>query len=292
MLKSPAKLNLGLSLTGRRDDGYHFLESLFWPINFCDEMNIQPAKSASVIYQWKEDSPFKKPELLQNEHTLLGKLLEGYFGWKPKQAYAVTIRKRIPIGAGLGGVSSNLGTLLRFLIEQQELSFVEAETLAERAGADVPFFLKPLPSWVTGIGERRFEISLDEQIKKQIFFLLVVFPFEVPTPQIFSKFRELKIPFSQKSQLDLLEPLNTTKLQEMLKICKNDLEQIVCSKFPVVSGVIERLASTAGFYTGLSGSGATCFSAYLSEEERDKAAKEIDSFCRGHLCKIVLAETF
>ena len=112
MLKSPAKVNLGLQIVGRRSDGYHLLESLFWPLNFCDDIEIEPAPSNSVELLWTSDAPVPFPSLLQNEGNLVGKLMLGHFGWKPKNPWRIVIRKRIPLGGGLGGLSSNVGTVL------------------------------------------------------------------------------------------------------------------------------------------------------------------------------------
>lgn len=292
MLKSPAKINLGLALTGRRDDGYHFLESVFWPLNFCDEITLHKSTHSQVIYEWADDSPYKTPLLLQNEKTLLGKLLNGELNWKPPHPYSIHVKKRIPIGAGLGGVSSNVGTFLRFLVGQGELTPTQAEQIAVRAGADVPFFLEPNPSWVTGIGEERTQIRLLPETKVQLFFLLVVFPFSIPTPLIFSKYREKGPAFSPKTVFDSSKSYGVHQLRDFLNGRGNDLEPIVRTEFSGVSQVLDCLALTSRFYSGLSGTGSTCFAAFFSPEERLKASKEINQICRSLLCKTVFAETF
>lgn len=186
MLKSPAKVNLGLQIVGRRSDGYHLLESLFWPLNFCDDIELEPAPSNSVELLWTSDAPVPFPSLLQNEGNLVGKLMLGNFGWKPKNPWRIVIRKRIPLGGGLGGLSANVGTVLRFFVENGELSLETAAQLCQRIGADVLFFLNPAPSWITGTGEKISRLKVSSELLHELFFLLLCFPKGTSTPDLLS----------------------------------------------------------------------------------------------------------
>lgn len=292
MLLSPAKLNLGLRIVGRRPDGYHLLESLFWPINFADKISLQVSTENRVICQWAKDAAFSDVVLLQNEKNLVGQLLRGTQDWKPKNESTVRIEKRIPIGGGLGGVSSNVGTVLRHLQDQEEITKDQAERLALQFGADVPFFLNPRPSWVTGVGEVRSPLSLAPELKNSLFFLLVLFPFGTSTPELFQAFRERTFSFSPSIRMDTNRTWDFDALSQFLKSSKNDLETLVANQTPSISSALELLRLSQPLYSGLSGTGSTCFGIYSSTERRAEAAKEFEGFYRRVSCRIIFAETY
>jgi 4-diphosphocytidyl-2-C-methyl-D-erythritol kinase len=292
MWQAPAKLNLGLRIVGRRPDGYHLLESLFWPITFQDELRIEPSSQSSVSCAWTEDAPFKNVSLHQDKENLVGTLLLGGFGWKPSRGFSVDIKKKIPIGSGLGGVSSNVGTLLRYLCETNEITKTQSEVLARQAGADVPFFLNPTPSSVTGIGEFRNPLSFVPGTKERLYFLLILFPFATSTPLLFKSFREKNISFSPSTPIDIERTWDFKSLCSFLEFTKNDLESLAASETPELSRALESLRLTRPLYSGLSGTGSTCFSIYPSKEKRAEAAKELQKLCRDLPCRSVLAETY
>ncbi|NBX77255.1 MAG: hypothetical protein EBQ92_11920 [Proteobacteria bacterium] len=292
MWSAPAKLNLGLRIVGRRSDGYHLLESLFWPISFQDELLIQPSSLSSLSCAWSEDAVFRNVSLHQGEENLVGTLLLGGFGWKPSRGLSVEIKKRIPIGSGLGGVSSNVGSLLRYLCDQNEITQTQAEHLAKQAGADVSFFLNPTPSWVTGVGEVRNPLLLHPGTKDSFYFLLLLFPFATPTPLLFKLFRESNLPFSPSTPMDIKQTWDFISLHRFLECTKNDLEPLAASQSSEISRALESLRITGPLYSGLSGTGSTCFAVYPSKEKRAEAAKELQNLCRDLPCRSVLAETY
>lgn len=292
MLRSPAKLNLGLRITGRRPDGYHLLESLFWPITFCDDIEISASDTAKVESLWAVTAPFQTEALFQNKENLVGKILWGEGHPSATRKYNVAISKNIPVGAGLGGGSSNAGTVLSWLIERNEIARESALQLALRIGADVPFFLEPTPTWVQGIGEKRTVLKIEAGLENQIFFLLVLFPFSTSTPIIFESFRSQDIPFSSPSSFDAQKLLTFESFTEYLGTTQNDLQPIVAARSESIAKALDSLKLTDCLYSGLSGTGSTCFAVYSSQEKRKKAAKEFESFCRIYSCKTVFAETF
>ncbi|MFM8270619.1 MAG: 4-(cytidine 5'-diphospho)-2-C-methyl-D-erythritol kinase [Pseudomonadota bacterium] len=292
MQTAPAKLNLGLRIVGRRPDGYHFLESLFWPISFSDEITIKKSEKPCVSCAWSPEAPFKSVSLLQNEKNLVGRLVLGGLGWKPKDGLSVHIEKKIPIGSGLGGFSSNVGTVLRYLFEQKEITREEAEEMAVRLGADVPFFLNPAASWVTGIGEIRKPVPISAELKNQLFFLLVLFPFASSTPELFKKFREEDLPFSPSTPLDINANWDLDALNQFLKSAKNDLESLVSTESHPIASALELLRLSKPLYSALSGTGSTCFGIYLNKSQRLEASKELQKLCRDLHCRIVFAETY
>ncbi|NBT59645.1 hypothetical protein EBT16_12760, partial [bacterium] len=195
-------------------------------------------------------------------------------------------------GSGLGGVSSNAGTVLKYLTETKQLTLHESEMFAKQLGADVPFFLNPVPSWVTGIGEIRTPICFRPEIKSQLCFLLVLFPFPTSTPSLFQKYRDLSLPFSPPLKLDLTETWNFGSMVQFLKSTQNDLESLVASHSDPIHKALKSLRSSSPLYAGLSGTGSTCFAVFSSEKERADAAKELQAFCRDLNCRCVFAETY
>lgn len=291
MLKSPAKLNLGLRIVGRRPDGYHLLESLFWPINFFDEISLGQSDQLCVRYDWAEDAPFKQVTLFQDQETLVGQLLHNQKVFDEIKTQ-ILIKKRIPIGSGLGGISSNAGTLLNHFEPLLKKSDKSIESLALELGADVSFFLDPRPSWVTGIGEIINPLRLSPTIGSELFFILLLFPFCSSTPHLFSKYKDSGLPFSPSFDFDTNTVWDLAQLTHFLSKIKNDLEPIAEKEYPILKTGLEALRATNPIYFGLSGTGSTCFAVFANHEKRLKAAKEILSNCRQLSCKTVFAETF
>lgn len=282
MVLSPAKLNLGLEIVGRRaSDGYHEIQSLFWPITLGDEITVTPAPKVGVKCTWHPDTG-ETGALPQGQANLVYCALTSI-----KEPHHVAIRKRIPVGGGLGGGSSNAGTVLRVLGQPGD----DLTVTATRLGADVPFFLNPVPSWVTGIGEKRQALTLTPEVKGKTYFLLLLFPFSTITREIFDDFRQQALPFSQRKSGPPSE-LSFEMLQRYLANTKNDLTPIVASRSPAIAEALSLLKNLGGYYHALSGSGSTCYAIFDSPEAREKGAKGLADFCRIYHCRTVPAETY
>jgi len=149
---APAKINLFLRVTGRRLDGYHELDSVFVPVSIYDRLDIElrPARCSSVQLWCDSDA------VPADERNLAVRAANAFLAEFGIQAEVlINLHKEIPVGAGLGGGSSDAGAVLRMMAAlcgvDQSASLL---TVAMRLGADVPFFLNPTPSRVRGIGER------------------------------------------------------------------------------------------------------------------------------------------
>jgi 4-diphosphocytidyl-2-C-methyl-D-erythritol kinase len=151
-----AKINLGLSITDRRADGYHNLESVFYPIRLHDALELVESDelsftSSGLAIPGNADSNLcvKAYHLLAADFTL--------------PPVHIHLHKHVPIGAGLGGGSSDAAFFLKLMNDKFELSLSveQLETYAGRLGADCPFFIKNKPAFATGIGDQLQEIPLD-----------------------------------------------------------------------------------------------------------------------------------
>ena len=157
---APAKINLFLRVVGRRADGYHELDSVFVPVSLCDqvrvEIRVEPRSAAGTTIAMHCD----RDDLPAGEKNLAWRAADTFLGefgaeiHRPREV-AIDLRKEIPIGAGLGGGSSDAGAVLRMmaaLCRVDDLSRLARVALA--LGADVPFFLDPHVAHVGGVGER------------------------------------------------------------------------------------------------------------------------------------------
>lgn len=154
-VRAPAKLNLGLRIVGRRPDGYHLLESIFVPLDLADELTlrVEPARRTRVLLT-VEGGP---PELETDDRNLAVRAATAFFDSAGQPAEVqVTLTKKIPVGAGMGGGSSDAGSVLRALASghPQAVSAPRLAALAASLGADIPYFLDPRPALVRGIGEQ------------------------------------------------------------------------------------------------------------------------------------------
>jgi 4-diphosphocytidyl-2-C-methyl-D-erythritol kinase len=154
-LPAPAKLNLFLHVVGRRDDGYHLLQSVFALIDWCDTLHIE-RRADGRLQRHDLGTPLPADDLCLRAARLLQTESGTSFGAD------VSIDKRVPWGAGLGGGSSNAGTTLLALNRMWGLHWPRERllALALRLGADVPFFVGGDNAWVEGIGERLTPIAL------------------------------------------------------------------------------------------------------------------------------------
>lgn len=179
-LQSPAKLNLFLHVTGRRADGYHLLQSVFVPIDWCDTLHIQ-TRSDGKLQRIDLGPALPAEDLCLRAAYLLQRATGCSLGAD------IHIDKHVPWGAGMGGGSSNAACVLKALNQLWglRLSTAELAELGLKLGADVPFFIHGRPAWVEGVGERITPIDLPDDVLDTPLAVLKP-PVAIPTPAIFS----------------------------------------------------------------------------------------------------------
>ena len=254
--KAPAKLNLFLHITGRRDDGYHLLQSLFVPIALYDSLvfsqnALAQVRRISTIAEIPEDDDLVvKAARLLRAHVC-----------RPELGVDIELHKVIPSGAGLGGGSSDAATTLLALNQLWDLRLTKEELLplALQLGADVPFFLYAKPAIVEGIGERITQLSEDlgKRLNK-VHYVLFVPKLAIPTPSIF-KDPHLKRDSGQLSVSDLEFVLGDSK--QPWHYGRNDLESVACAQHPNLE-VMRQFLTDLGFEVRMSGAGSVFFAAY------------------------------
>lgn len=263
---APAKINIFLRITGRRPDGYHLLDSLMVPISLCDEIQIETGREAerktgSHILVTCDD-----PTLPTDETNLAYKAAALLCKEANVQArIAISLRKRIPAGAGLGGGSSDAAAVLKGLNALLSLGFDESRlcSLAARLGADVPFFIPCRPARVQGIGE----ILTPLPALPPKWFVVVVPSFGVSTPWAYRRFDELPPLADATSNMSLIPGQWPAK-----QLLVNDLERAVIPEYPLIGELKDKLLHFDAESALMSGSGSSVFGMFDDRARAESAA--------------------
>ncbi len=217
--RSPAKLNLGLKIVGKRNDGYHLMHSIFCLIDLMDEVALQITHNAKIsLIEHQQDWP-PDTDLAYKAAKLLQKTTNTNLGCNIK------LHKIIPSGAGLGGGSSNAATVLMALnkLWHTNLSTDELINLGKQLGADVPFFIYGKNAFASGIGDEFTPIELP-----QLYFVLIKPSFNIPTKNIFTNLNFISLPANQ-SQFNC---------QHLLQTKENDLQIVASKLYPQLNPII------------------------------------------------------
>ena len=248
---APAKINLFLHITGRRADGYHTLQSVFQLLDFYDTLHIKPTNNGEI----KRVNEINGVPASQCLCGLAASALQKKTGCKLGVEYA--IEKRIPMGGGLGGGSSDAATMLLALNQlwQLNLSRTELMQIGLKLGADVPVFIFGQNAWAEGVGEILSPIDLPAQ-----YYVVLTPQVHVSTAQVFANStltrdtKPLKI-------ADFSRDVDSSNF-------KNDLEAVVCKEFPAVATTLKWLNQFG--LARMSGSGASVFVVVNSKQSADE----------------------
>ncbi len=262
---APAKLNLFLHVTGRRDDGYHLLQSVFQLIDLRDELHFDLRDDGALVRTTDiagvpadSDLTMRAARLLQAAAAGRGMTVPGA---------DIAIDKHLPMGGGIGGGSSDAATALIALnhLWQTGLHRAELMQLGLQLGADVPFFLLGQNAFVEGIGERLTSITTP-----QAWFVVIHPGIPVPTPVIF-----------QSNELTRnTKPIKISDFSSRLPVFgKNDLQAVAAHAFPPVADALEWLSDHGD--ARMTGSGACVFAAFASESDAETVFRQVPSQWRS-----------
>lgn len=238
----PAKINIGLRVTGKRPDGYHDLQTLFVQVPLCDALEILPSDRGLL---WDDMPDIPEDNLVVKAYRAVQTL---YPDLPPVRFY---LRKRIPTGAGLGGGSSDATATLVMLNDLFGLK-MSADTLhhlAKGLGADCPFFLKDRPHIAEGIGDLLEPYPLD----LSGYWLTLVFPgLHISTKEAYAH-----VPVGAPEEdlrLSLQRPIT-----EWSEWVTNDFEKSLFPTYPILSDIKDSLYSAGAIYAAMSGSGSAIY---------------------------------
>lgn len=263
---APAKLNLYLKVIGKREDGYHEIETLFERISLADELSISIEGQGTII-------ECDDPSIPTDEDSLLARAVRSFAEAARRDiGVKVMLKKRIPVSAGLGGGSSDAAALLKglnqlsgFPIGKKALSDIGGSL-----GADIPFFMEEVSF---GIGKGRGDIITGMDIKQDIWHILVNPPFEVSTKEVYGKVPAFTL--TKVGGVDKMVSVFSDKndVQSLVENLHNDLQQIVLREFPQLKEVFNSLLDSGARGALLSGSGPTVFGIFDPERVSEAADK-------------------
>ena len=265
-VQARAKINLYLHVLGRREDGYHELDSLFVFGEFADLIDVRPSRSLRLKVKGTFGGAL--PESNDNLILRAAKLLSDAVQIKPNAE--ITLTKNLPIAAGLGGGSADAAATLRALAVFWEIppNSLDLTLLGLGLGADIPACLLSEPCFVGGVGELVEPVPGFPSVP-----ILLVNPGEALATA--SVFAGTKQEFSKKSRFETI-PDSVDGLVSALKSSRNDLERSAIELCPAVAEVLQAIRATDGCRLArMSGSGATCFGLYSDVMEAREAAKSL-----------------
>lgn len=278
-LKSPAKINLLLKITGVRKDGYHIIATLFQMVELADTLTFSPEPSGKVRVICKGLRIPEKQNLVYRAAMQL---------WTPEcQGVRIEIKKEIPNGAGLGGGSSNAATALMALNRIWKRGFNNAKlrALGAKLGADVPFFLFSPRAWATGIGDKLTRLP-----PAAGFHILLIKPrLKLSTKMVYGEFdAQLTAPL-KSFKLNPSLKKDGILLEDTVRFIENDLEKTVLSKFPVIGIIKREMARFGGKGVCLTGSGSAVYALFDNPSDARKACRAVSA--RPWWCRVTRPRT-
>ncbi|HIB71377.1 MAG TPA: 4-(cytidine 5'-diphospho)-2-C-methyl-D-erythritol kinase [Candidatus Marinimicrobia bacterium] len=268
-LSSRAKVNIGLKITDRRDDGYHTIVTIFQEISLADEIILDEASEGCTLTCSGLALPTNHTNLCVKAYNSLKKAVPRLDG------VSIHLEKRIPVSGGLGGGSSNAATVLTGVNDLfgLELSDGLIKEMAVTLGADVPFFLKRGTQLAEGIGDRLTPVSLPTMES----ILLVCPSVEISTAWAYGKVKNsLSGRFEAGNFAALIE--EHSSWESLGKFFENDFESLVFRTYPEIGDLKKRLLDAGAGFASLSGSGSTVFGIFEDNDVAEKALKQFSSF--------------
>ncbi|KQZ12812.1 MULTISPECIES: 4-(cytidine 5'-diphospho)-2-C-methyl-D-erythritol kinase [unclassified Mesorhizobium] len=264
---APAKINLALHVTGRLADGYHSLESLVVFTRFGDRLGASSSEEDKVGISGRYG-----PQLADDENNLIVKArdaLRRQAGSDKAPPVHITLEKNLPIASGIGGGSSDAAAVLRMLGQGWGIESGLLGEVARSLGADVPMCMEARPLVARGIGQDTASV----QGFPQLALVLVNPGVAVSTPDVFAALKQRENP----GLPPLPKQFDFHSLRNWLDTTRNDLETPARELEPGIGKVLKTLDKAGSAFSRMSGSGATCFGLFETNNMAKRAAAEIRS---------------
>ncbi|MDY6825487.1 MAG: 4-(cytidine 5'-diphospho)-2-C-methyl-D-erythritol kinase [Thermodesulfobacteriota bacterium] len=261
---SPAKINLFLLVTGRRPDGYHTLHSLMAPVGLFDTLHVDFSANGLSVTCDHPDVPSGKANLAFRAAALFFEQ-----AGLEKQA-AITIDKKIPAAAGLGGGSSNAGTILSCFNTHfgHPFSPDRLMTMGAGLGADVPFFIRSRPALAGGVGE----ILESYERLPQLPVLLIHPHISLSTAGVY---KSLKFTLTKPKKISNILSFTKHTVFDVKQHLANDLEAVSVARYPEIRGIKKRLVDSGATGVLMSGSGPTVFGLFSDRRQAEAAHDQL-----------------
>ncbi|MCF8297260.1 MAG: 4-(cytidine 5'-diphospho)-2-C-methyl-D-erythritol kinase [Saprospiraceae bacterium] len=250
------KINLGLSVTEKRTDGFHNIETIFYPVGLCDILEIIVSPNNRLVFQASglEIDGDANENLCVKAFELLK--------WKLNiPEVHIHLHKIIPFGAGLGGGSADAAFTIKLLNELHFLSLSEEEQInfAKKLGADCAFFIKNKPLFAFGKGDEFEDIEID---LKGYYIVIVKPDISVNTSLAYSQIK------AQKPELSIKDAIKKP-IKEWKDCLKNDFEKVVFEEYPEIKKIKTELYESGAVYASMSGSGSAVYGLFDEKPEID-----------------------
>ncbi len=260
-----AKINIGLNVVNKRKDGYHNIESIFYPIPLFDILEINfsetfafTSSGLNISGDLESNLVVKAFNLLKSKHNI--------------DNVAIHLHKQIPMGAGLGGGSSDAAYTLSMLnvLFNLKLSNNQLEAYAFELGSDCPFFIASSPKYITGVGDKMEEINVD----LSNYYIYLINPgIHIGTKEAYSKIK----PKSSNSDLKLDINYGVSEWKNNIK---NDFESSIFYTHTDLINVKNKLYDTGALYASMSGSGSTFYGLFKNRP------KKIEQYSYEHVLQL------
>jgi 4-diphosphocytidyl-2-C-methyl-D-erythritol kinase len=276
-LRAYAKINIGLHILGKRPDGFHNLETIFREVDLFDEIDLEPHKTLemnadSILVPIDESNLCLKAALLLQKEK------------KVKEGVMIHLRKNIPIGAGLGGGSSDAASVLRGLNDlwSLKLSNDQLKAMAGQIGSDVPFFIEGGNAYASGRGEILESFSLEIP-----YWIALVTPLiHISTPWAYDHLVLQRDGKGSELREKIAKQISSPK--KLSSVVQNDFEESTMKVYPEIGRIKEQLKDKGAVFSLMSGSGSSVFGFFESEK---KASGALSSFPKNYQTSVT-APTF
>ena len=271
---SPAKVNLLLKVVSKRPDGYHNLVSIIDLISIYDTIELEDTLDDKVVVT---DLAGALPDGPENTMFRAAMLLKRAFN--VHRGIRIVVDKKIPMGAGLGGGSSNAASVMKELVRRWGISLEQDEmmSLGREIGADVPLFLYGNPCVMKGIGDRVEPLELPK------LDYLVVYPNVVLSTK--EVYQGLRIVLT-RNENEVTFSRHFLAASDIADVLENDLEVVAVGKCPVIKTIKERLIEAGAVGALMSGSGSAVFGIFRSQRDAVAASQQL-----GGLGQVFVAES-
>ncbi len=256
-----AKINVGLYVTGKREDGYHNIESIFIPVKLNDALEIVKSEKTELFMYGLPITGEKESNLCFKAYGLL----KDKFDLPPVHFH---LFKNIPMGAGLGGGSADGAFTLKMLNERFELDLSKSDLMdfSLQLGSDCGFFIENKPAFVSGRGE--YIQSIDNPLQEDSIVYII-------HPNIHASTAELYSRIKPRPMHDSLAELFLRSTSEWKECIHNQFEEVINKEHPEIEKIKERLYAANCFYASLTGSGSCVYGI----SKNDSKETELKSFC-------------
>lgn len=269
-LRSPAKVNHFLHIIGRREDGYHLLQTCFQFLDYGDEMSFTLRDDSQIVLQ--PDNMMGIP----NATNLIYRVAYAFQqATHTQQGITISVNKRLPLGAGLGGGSSNAATTLLVLDLLWGINWPlnDLMSLGLSFGADIPVFIKGQASLAEGVGEQLTPIELDQP------WVAVI----TPPCQVISAKMYADSELTRNTQALRIEALAKGEFKNIFGELRNDFEPLVRRHYPAVDDSMKWLSNFGE--PRLSGSGASVFACFETETAAKSVIEKLPTHLTGFVAK-------